>query len=91
MTRKLERGIHSAAVLHGRNEFRTPLRPIQLTRNPHEDPTDPTGSNRPRLAQDSDERVTLIPWAKAPKDAPLFFSATVEVNARGWKLEEGRR
>ena len=39
------------------------------------------------LAQDSDERVTLIPWAKAPKEAPLFFSATVDVNVQV-KLEE---
>jgi hypothetical protein len=33
-------------------------------------------------AQDSDERVVLVPWSKAPKEAPLFFSATAEVNAR---------
>lgn len=33
-------------------------------------------------AQEADERVVLIPWAKAPKEAPLFFSATAEVNAR---------
>jgi hypothetical protein len=34
------------------------------------------------LAQEADERVVLVPWAKAPKEAPLFFSATAEVNAR---------
>lgn len=33
-------------------------------------------------AQDADERVVLVPWSKAPKDAPLFFSASAEVNAK---------
>lgn len=33
-------------------------------------------------AQEADERVVLVPWAKAQKEAPLFFSATAEVNAR---------
>jgi hypothetical protein len=32
-------------------------------------------------AQESDERVMLIPWTKATREAPLFFSATAEVNA----------
>lgn len=36
----------------------------------------------PGHAQESDERVVLVPWAKAPKEAPLFFSATAEANAR---------
>jgi hypothetical protein len=38
-------------------------------------------------AQESDERIMLVPWSKAPKEAPLFFSATAEVNATV-KLEE---
>ena len=33
-------------------------------------------------AQEADERMILVPWAKAPKEAPLFFSATAEVNAQ---------
>ncbi len=33
-------------------------------------------------AQDPDERVMLIPWTKAPKEVPLFFSATAEVKAK---------
>ena len=33
-------------------------------------------------AQETDERMILVPWAKAPKEAPLFFSATAEVNAQ---------
>ena len=32
-----------------------------------------------RHAQEPDERVILVPFAKAPKEAPLFFSATAEV------------
>jgi hypothetical protein len=32
-------------------------------------------------AQETDERVVLVPWAKAPKEAPLFFSASAEVKA----------
>jgi hypothetical protein len=32
-------------------------------------------------AQESEERMVLIPWTKAPKEAPLFFSAKAEVNA----------
>ncbi len=38
-------------------------------------------------AQDADERIVLVPWAKAPKEAPLFFSATADVTARV-KLDE---
>jgi hypothetical protein len=33
-------------------------------------------------AQETDERFVLIPWSKAPKEVPLFFSATAAVNAR---------
>jgi hypothetical protein len=33
-------------------------------------------------AQEADERVVLVPWTKVAKEAPLFFSATAEVNAR---------
>ena len=33
-------------------------------------------------AVESDERVMLIPWTKAPKESPVFFSATAEVKAR---------
>ena len=33
-------------------------------------------------AQEPDERVVLIPWSKAPKEAPVFFSASAEVIAR---------
>lgn len=33
-------------------------------------------------AQETEERVVLVPWTKAPKEAPLFFSATAEVAAR---------
>ncbi len=33
-------------------------------------------------AQESDDRVVLVPLGKAPKEAPLFYSATAEVNAR---------
>jgi hypothetical protein len=33
-------------------------------------------------AQDAEERVVLVPWSKAPKEAPLFFSASAEVNAK---------
>ena len=32
-------------------------------------------------AQDSGERVVLVPWTKAPAEVPVFFSATAEVNA----------
>jgi hypothetical protein len=31
------------------------------------------------FAQEPDERVILVPLAKAPKEAPLFFSATADV------------
>ena len=31
------------------------------------------------LAQEPDDRVILVPLAKAPKEAPLFFSATADV------------
>jgi hypothetical protein len=34
------------------------------------------------LAQESEERVVLVPWTKAAKEVPLFFSATAEVNAK---------
>ncbi len=34
------------------------------------------------LAQEAGERVVLVPWAKAPKEVPLFFSASAEVGAR---------
>lgn len=34
------------------------------------------------FSQEADERVVLVPLGKAPKEAPLFFSATAEVNAR---------
>ncbi|HSP42888.1 MAG TPA: hypothetical protein VLO11_08460, partial [Luteolibacter sp.] len=33
------------------------------------------------VAQETEERMVLVPWAKAPKEAPLFFSATARVNA----------
>jgi hypothetical protein len=33
-------------------------------------------------AQQSDERLMLIPWVKAPKEVPVFFSAAAEVNAQ---------
>ena len=33
-------------------------------------------------AQETDERVVLVPWTKAQKEAPLFFSAAAEVNAQ---------
>lgn len=33
-------------------------------------------------AQESDERMVLVPWSKAPKEAPLFFSASADVIAR---------
>ena len=33
-------------------------------------------------ALEPDERVMLIPWTKAPKEAPVFFSAAAEVIAR---------
>jgi hypothetical protein len=35
----------------------------------------------PSHAQETEERMILVPWTKAPKEAPLFFSATAEVNA----------
>ena len=31
------------------------------------------------IAQDPDDRVVLVPFTKAPKEAPLFFSATADV------------
>ncbi len=34
------------------------------------------------LAQETSERLVLVPWTKAPKEAPLFFSATAEVNSQ---------
>lgn len=33
-------------------------------------------------AQEIDERLVLVPWAKAPREVPLFFSATAEVKAQ---------
>jgi hypothetical protein len=33
------------------------------------------------FAQESDERMVLIPWTKAANEVPLIFSATAEVNA----------
>ena len=33
-------------------------------------------------AVESDERVMLIPWTKAPKESPVFFSASAELNAQ---------
>jgi len=33
-------------------------------------------------AQETDDRVVLVPWTKAQKEAPLFFSAVAEVNAQ---------
>ncbi|MEO5915475.1 MAG: hypothetical protein ABIS50_14675 [Luteolibacter sp.] len=34
------------------------------------------------FAQEPDDRVVLVPLGKAPKEAPLFFSATADVLAR---------
>ncbi len=34
------------------------------------------------FAQEPDERVVLVPLGKAPKEAPLFFSAAAEVKAQ---------
>lgn len=34
------------------------------------------------LAQEPSDRVVILPIEKAPKEAPLFFSATAEVDAR---------
>jgi len=33
-------------------------------------------------AQESEERVLLVPWTKATQEAPLFFSVSAEVDAR---------
>lgn len=33
-------------------------------------------------AQEPDDRIILVPFNKAPKEVPLFFSATVDVRAR---------
>jgi hypothetical protein len=33
-------------------------------------------------AQEPDDRVVLVPWKKAPPEAPLFFSAAAEVDVR---------
>ena len=34
------------------------------------------------FAQEADERVVLVPLGKAPKEVPLFFSATADVKAQ---------